>query len=369
MRHYEAPQGPVETVIATIWQEILGVERVGRNDHFFELGGHSLLAVQFVLRAKASALDFTLADLLACPRVSQLAARIDVAQPSQRLVPIREEGTRAPLFLVHAAGGEPVYASGLTAALPADLPVFGISAAGLSPGEQPFEEIEAMAAAYVAEIRAVQPRGPYFVAGWSFGGIVAYEIANQLLGVGETVAFVGMYDSGAPVQRSAEDVLQVDEVTALMAMMGNESQATLDLLTPLAAARDLDGMILVCRRLGLISPDIDEETVYRYLRVSAASIRAKARYVPTRNGLKITMFCAADAVTTDQTHGWGALLDTEITVYSVPGDHVTMVRPPHVHDLAQATLRAIEAAGTPAEVVYRKNIIGPRPLVKWFYSA
>jgi thioesterase domain-containing protein len=128
-------------------------------------------------------------------------------------------------------------------------------------------------------------------------------------------------------------------------------------------------MIQVCRRQGLISPDIDEETVYRYLRVCAANLRAKARYVPTKNGLKITMFCAADAVTTDQTHGWGALLDTEITVYSVPGDHVTMVHPPHVHDLAQATLRAIEAAGTPAEVVYRKNIIGPRPLVKWFYSA
>jgi amino acid adenylation domain-containing protein len=369
MQNYEAPLGPVETAIATIWQEILGVERVGRNDHFFELGGHSLLAVQFVVRAKASALEFTLGDLLTCPRVSQLATRIDIAQPLQRLVPIREEGTRAPLFLVHPAGGEPGYASRLGAALPADLPVFGISAAGLSPGEQPFEEIEAMAAAYVAEIRAVQPRGPYFVAGWSFGGIVAYEIATQLLGVGETVGFVGMYDSGAPIHRSAADLLQVDEVTALMTVTGHEPQATLDLLTPLAAARDLDGMILVCRRLGLISPDIDEETVYRYLRVCAANLRAKARYLPTRNGLAVTMFCSADAVNTDQTLGWGALLDTEITVYNVPGNHVTMVQTPHVHDLAQATLRAIEAAGTPAEAVYRAKIIGPRPLVKWHYSA
>jgi hypothetical protein len=87
MQNYEAPLGPVETAIATIWQEILGVERVGRNDHFFELGGHSLLAVQFVVRAKASALEFTLGDLLTCPRVSQLATRIDIAQPLQPTVP------------------------------------------------------------------------------------------------------------------------------------------------------------------------------------------------------------------------------------------------------------------------------------------
>lgn len=217
---YVAPQTPVEQSVAEIWADVLGVERVGVNDNFFELGGHSLLAVKLFIRIrKWSGIDLPLATLFKSPTVRALAELLDpggstdpvsratmdeISSPLQQwrsLVPIQPKGNRPPVFLVHAIGGNLLYYLSLLRHVGPDQPVYGLQARGLDGVQPPHSSIEEMASYYIAEIRSVQPSGPYFLGGASFGGTVAFEIAQQLTQQGEKVAFLGLLDAIGPGPR------------------------------------------------------------------------------------------------------------------------------------------------------------------------
>ena len=192
---YEAPIGAAEEALALIWAELLGVERVGRRDNFFEIGGHSILAVKLVSTLKQRNIDISLAKLFAYPTIEMLASEVAVhgeAILEQGALPLRTTGNQTPLFLLPESSGEMLYGSYLTRHLTGDFPVYGLQ---LYPSrETPMRTVEAMAAKLRQVIRAIQPVGPYRVAGWSFGGKLAYEIARQLVGEDETVEFVGLID-------------------------------------------------------------------------------------------------------------------------------------------------------------------------------
>jgi surfactin family lipopeptide synthetase C len=217
---YVAPRTPVEQSLAEIWANVLGVERVGVNDNFFELGGHSLLAVQLFVRIrKWAGIDLPLATLLKSPTVQGLAEILDpscatapisgetiseISSPVQQwqsLVPIQPEGNRPPVFLIHAIGGNVLNYLPLLQHLGPDQPFYGLQARGLDGVLSPFSSIEEMASHYIAEIRSVQSSGPYFLGGASFGGTVAFEIAQQLTKQGEKVAFLVLFDSVGPGAR------------------------------------------------------------------------------------------------------------------------------------------------------------------------
>ncbi|MDC9595043.1 non-ribosomal peptide synthetase, partial [Xenorhabdus sp. IM139775] len=200
-RYYEAPVGNVETALTQIWQNLLGLERVGRHDHFFELGGHSLLAVQLLNRLREQGMEVALTTLFAHPTLSDLALAIKehVVMPASPLdanpVPLSPAGSLLPLFLVHETSGDPLVYSPLAALLPPELPVYVLQALGIHTLAHPPQSIEALATCHIQAIRRVQPQGPYRLAGWSIGGVIAYEIAQQLTTDGETVEFLGMIDS------------------------------------------------------------------------------------------------------------------------------------------------------------------------------
>jgi len=214
---YAAPETPVEQALAEIWADVLGVKQVGVNDNFFQLGGHSLLAVRLFVRIrKWSGVDLPLAILFQTPTVRGLAKILDpggstaiasggalpkITLPVQQwrsLVSIHPEGSRPPLFLVHAVGGNLLYYQSLLGHLGPDQPVYGLQARGIDGVLPPHSSMKEMAGYYVAEIRTVQPSGPYFLGGASFGGTCAFEIAQQLTQQGEKVAFLALLDSIGP---------------------------------------------------------------------------------------------------------------------------------------------------------------------------
>ena len=196
--------GGVEDVLAEWWQELLGVEKVGLDDDFFDLGGHSLIAVRLFSKIKKTfQLDLGLSTLFEARTVGQLAvlirqrgiASVRAEVDSPAIVPIREQGSRSPLFLVSGLGGSVVGFGTLAHCLGDDQPVFALEPQGLD-GRKPFlTQIEDMAAYYLGEIRKVQPHGPYCLAGYSFGGLVMFELARQLHASGETVALLGLLDT------------------------------------------------------------------------------------------------------------------------------------------------------------------------------
>jgi amino acid adenylation domain-containing protein len=197
-----APRTETEKKLAAMWIDLLKVERIGIHDDFFDLGGHSLMAIKALSRIRdAFDVDLPLATLLEAPTIARLAALLRkeaFTPPWSLLVPIRAAGSKPPLFLMHAHGGNVLDYHPLVNHLESDQPVYAFQARGLDGKLIKDPTLEEMAAAYVAELRSFQPEGPYFLGGFCLGGLLALEAAIQLSAAGQKVAFVMMIQSIHP---------------------------------------------------------------------------------------------------------------------------------------------------------------------------
>jgi acyl-CoA synthetase (AMP-forming)/AMP-acid ligase II/thioesterase domain-containing protein/acyl carrier protein len=183
---------PLEDVFATMWAHIIGKERVGLDDNFFEIGGDSLAAMELIAAIEqVTGQKLTIAALFQAPTIKQLAALVERYDPGGEsyVVPLQGKGSKPPFFCVDAG---PRYLS-LAQRLGPDRPILGLIHSNAIA-----TSIEAMAEFSVKSIRAVQPDGPYFVGGWCTGGLIAYEIAQQLLGQGQDVALLVLFDAVNP---------------------------------------------------------------------------------------------------------------------------------------------------------------------------
>ena len=205
------PRNYLERQLVGIWQAVLAVDRVGTRDNFFDVGGHSLLAAQMFAHVEARlGVRLPLATLFQAPTIEGLAAIIGQGRTSESwrsLVAIQPAGTRQPLFAVPGVGGNVVCYHDLSRLLGPDQPFYGLQSRGLSGTESPRTDIEDMAAAYLAEIRQVQPEGPYNLLGACMGAVVAYEMAQQLHAAGEQVGLLVLLEPRAPFRTSRREVL------------------------------------------------------------------------------------------------------------------------------------------------------------------
>ncbi|MBQ1082104.1 non-ribosomal peptide synthetase [Nocardiopsis sp. B62] len=224
------PRTPREEAFCALFAEILGLDRVGIDDSFFDLGGHSLLAARLVGRAAADlGIELRVRDVFRSPTVAALAGEPggdqqvtgdapveNTAGALEVLLPLRKHGERPPLFAVHPGAGMSWCYAGLVQHLPGDQPLYGLQTRALTvPGELPSSVAE-IAEDYLERVRSVRPHGPYRLLGWSFGGLVAHEMAVRLQAAGEEVSFLGLMDS-YPVPPGAERTdFSHDEVLAMM---------------------------------------------------------------------------------------------------------------------------------------------------------
>ena len=217
-RGYVAPQSPLEDRLAKIYADLLGLERVGRDDDFFELGGHSLLAVRlFSVIDRKLGVKLPLAALFDGGSVAELAAAIERERetdaPWSSVVPLKPGTVEPPVFFIHVLNGELLKYRDLLLRLDIDNPVYGLQAVGLDGRTTPRATVEAMAAAYVEEMRQAQPQGPYMIVGLCFAGVVAFEMARRLTELGEETILVALIDSSplkaAPV-RGSKPRLQIE---------------------------------------------------------------------------------------------------------------------------------------------------------------
>lgn len=199
---YVAPGTELERQLIAIWQAVLRQDKIGVRDSFFNLGGHSLQAVRLAAEIeKRLGRKLPIAVLFHAPTVEALARRFtaeDSASPLRSLVPIQPLGAKPPLFLIHGWGGNVIGHVRLARLLPSDQPVYGVQAVGLDGKTTRHISVEEMAAHYVQEIRSFQPEGPYYLGGYSMGGLIAFEIAQQLQRLGQRVALLAILDS-API--------------------------------------------------------------------------------------------------------------------------------------------------------------------------
>ena len=199
---FVAPQDKLESHLSEIWSQVLGIKPIGVEDNFFDLGGNSLQAVAlFAQIEKQFGKNLPLATLFQSATVAEIAQIIrskEWLSPWESLVPIKPTGSKPPLFYIHGGGGNLLVYRDLALALGLDQPVYGLQPRGLDGKYVPFNRIEDMAAHYLAQIRRLQPNGPYFLAGLSSGGLVGWEIAQLLQAQGQEVALLALFDVSGP---------------------------------------------------------------------------------------------------------------------------------------------------------------------------
>lgn len=197
----------LEASLQKFWAELLGMDSVGLDEDFFDLGGHSLLAVRlFAKIRKAYNLDLGLTILFESRTIRQLAATLrhhlgegeDAKARFSCLVPLRKAGAKPILFCLHGVGGNVLGYHELAKHLPQDQPFYAVQSKGLSREGPPANDMREIAAGYVREVLEVQPTGPFYLTGYSFGGVAAYEMALQLHSLGHRIAFLGLFDSDRP---------------------------------------------------------------------------------------------------------------------------------------------------------------------------
>ena len=343
--NFVAPRDIIEKQLSIIWSEILGIKSFSIQDNFFEIGGHSLLAVRLMSSIKQQfGQSLPLATLFGSPTIEQLAnlLRQNHSFLDSPLVSIQPKGTKSPLFFVHPVGGMVLCYFDLAQQLGTDRPFYGLQAANLDK----INRVEEMAQYYVEAIQTQQPQGPYLLGGWSFGGLIAYEMAQHLQQQGQTVAFVGLVDTYV----LKNEPVEFDNPLNLLADLFNIDLPAFEIdISQLSQEQQFILAFETAQKMNLITDDFDVEQANYFWRVYQKNINALNAYQPQPYAGQVTLFQATGENLTqdmiDNLNKWSDLATGGINVYSVPSNHYTIVRPPFVTDLASCIKQCLEKIG------------------------
>lgn len=356
---------PVERTIAEAWRELLGVEEIGTEDDFFALGGHSLAAVRLFARIrKQYAVDLPLATLFQAPTLGALAAVVahaggldtqPAAEPKKQasnvislvtrnwspLVAIcKGRADRRPLFCVHGAGGNVLNFKIISDRLGHEQPFYGLQAQGVDGRLAPLTSIEEMAAQYVEAARSVAPQGPYRLAGYSAGGVIALEMAQQLKSEGESVELLAMIDTLSPTAARRK----VSYLKKLWLMRQWSLQFALDWPGRRRRGKLADATYaLALQRLARGEPLPPELVEFHLFR---SFVAAQERYQPAPYDGAIVLFKATQADTqylgAGDTLGWDEHISGDIRVTTIAGSHFSMMAEPGVSQLIAAFKKELD---------------------------
>jgi amino acid adenylation domain-containing protein len=334
-----------ELALTRIWEDLLGVRPIGVTDDFFALGGHSLLALGMISRVRWElGRDLALATLFERATIEELAGalrRSPARGASSPLVGIRTGGARRPLHCVHPAGGNVLCYAELARCLGPEQPFYALQALGLSGDEAPLGQIEDMAARYIDALRAVQPEGPYALGGWSLGGVIAFEMAQQLRARGEQIALLALIDSGAPRSDAAmpqdEALFMAQFAWDLGMLFGLPLDVSAEALAALPAQDRLEHVLSRAMTHGALPKGADLADMRRLSRVFEANLRAVERYAPKAYPGRIDFLQAVEHLADarpELIEGWRPLALGGVVRHEVPGNHYSIMRSPHVEALS-----------------------------------
>ena len=332
--HDRPPTSAIIEVLTPIWQRVLQRSTVGVDDDFFDLGGNGALAGRlFAEVAQACGLSLRPTTICQAPTIGALADLLLDTLQARTLTPLTllKPGTEKPLvFITHGIAGSVIDSVPLARRLQLSQPIYGMQAKGTDDGEAPFERIEDMAQCYLDAMKALQPDGPYFLIGYSLGGLVMLEMAQRLSANGDKVSLLAMLDS-YPHSRYLSAGQRVSLFMRRAARLGKLPKG--------------EAISRVIRQAGRKSPSpIGEPVTADVLRSVESANRALSRYRPRFYRGKIE-FIGAETATNfpENPKAIWAKLASDFEYATVPGDHLGMVTT-HVDSLALALSRRLKAA-------------------------
>jgi amino acid adenylation domain-containing protein len=337
------PTNPIETQLLQIWQQLLHNPNIGINDNFFDLGGHSLLMIELATEIeRVFQQRLPLIALFQAPSIASLAQYLQgslVRELPAAVFPMQTQGTKPPFFCVAGAGGGVHWFSELAKLLAPDQPFYALETIGLEPlpkiKNKNRSQVQAME--FVNIIRQIQPQGPYFIGGYSYGGIVAHEMACYLQELGEQTALLVFLDSWNPAAMVSYHI-------RVLRWLKYFYRLPMQFKLPFLRTEIKKTINWRYKQLLLLLRGHGELTKLRNL--DASNWRYALSHYVTEN--KVILFRSAGMniiAPKDEYYGWCDLIDADIKVQIIPGDHYQMLNQPHVQELAKLLRECLEDRG------------------------
>ncbi|MGK0188016.1 MAG: amino acid adenylation domain-containing protein [Verrucomicrobiales bacterium] len=346
--------------LVALWQDVLEIDRIGVTDDFFAIGGHSLKGLQLFTRIQDTfGVSLPLATLFKAPTIEKLAKLVSddeiepltiaVAVNTDTVAVLRESGKKTPIFNLHGGDGGVLFYKDFCDLLEPDRPFYAIEAPMLLDNSRllPEESVEATASLYLKQIKAVRPAGPYIIGGFSFGGVVAYEIAQQLRIAGDEVELLVLFDTPNPARenefrnslwgRVAANWQQEDEPGVLQKIKGLGGRLGAGMVSKVQHHAQLNAT----RRAVETSDLLDQSTRLIHIRECHGALLKE--YCPTRYDGTMLLTRAGvipDGFSYNREMGWDGLVD-DLQIIDIPGDHENIFYEPHTAELAQKFQEAL----------------------------
>ncbi|QWF78052.1 type I polyketide synthase [Amycolatopsis sp. CA-230715] len=350
------PRDAAERLVSTAWADVLGREHGVTADFYAEGGVREQAEAVTALLSERSGRELTVSELFEHPTIERMAVHLRDEETEGRPVrPLRTRGDQNPLFFFHPGGGDTAVYRQLVGLLDEDIPAYGFDRVdGLVSVEERVER-------YLPELRKIQPHGPYRLAGWSFGGFIAFDMAQRLRAEGEEVELLAMIDSILPLTGDT-GLSDVDLMKKrlerfeefLESSYGKRIDLPFDRLARLGVEDQAQLLVDTMRAEGLVNGEVSE-AILHHQRTSFVDARALEFYRPDRYDGPLVFFSAADQVPgglrdhrfdrTDDARGWDAVCPA-LDVIVVPGHHLSLLDPPNVDHIA-ARLTELLSAGAP----------------------
>jgi len=339
------PVSPTEQVLAALWADVLGLDRVGRLDDFFALGGHSMLAVAVASRASdAMGRDVPIAAIFAHPVLAELAAELDAPSPSDLLVPLRKVAAagEAPVVCVHPIGGQIARYRPLAGSLPPTVRVFGLQSHEAAGRAGALMTVEAVAEAYAEAIALTLPAGGVRLVGWSSGGLLALAIAQALATRGQPPVAVALIDTFLVPPTSPPEARRQAAAIALTSWLGGadtlDPSALEGALGSIVQAHDASALVDLAASLGMSLDAGTARALWAEIRAAERHLLFLAGYRPTPSPVCVHTFVPSDPGTPDQPAEAAGPRERPAVghLYRVPGDHFSLLQAPNVTHLAAA---------------------------------
>jgi amino acid adenylation domain-containing protein len=342
------PRTQTELHLTQIWEDLLPIRPNSVNENFFDLGGHSLLAVRLQTRIQQQfGHNLPLPTLLQHATIAQLAGLLGqpmLPQAWSPVVALQRQGTELPFFCVHGGDGSALSFIALARSAGTARPWYGIQAAGLEGEQAPCTSIPDMAARYITALREIQPDGPYLLGGWSLGGVIAFEMAQQLEDQGQKVALLALLDSRADLYFTPRQHPALDDTSILAAFLAEIGGAagqifleSLDDLAMLEPKARVEHLIEQARQHHILPVEVEETQIRQRLAVFQANLQALEQYTPRIGTQRLTVLRALEEQAVphaDPSLGWAGYTSGGVDGIEVPGTHYTMLAAPHVAVLA-----------------------------------
>ena len=357
----EDPTTKGEELLTGIWKDLLGVEDVSIQDDFFELGGHSLAAVQLMSRIKkATGKKLPLTTLFQNSTIKKLAVQLNgYNKPLENrhskkghsnsefssLICIQKGGNKTPLYLVHGGGLHVLFYQNMVKYLDKDQPIYALQAKGLNEGEEPLDRIEDMAAHYIREIKTQNPDGPYCLAGYSLGGLIAWEMATQLQAENKEVPLLALFDAVAKYEwagngGSSNLKKKFKKLGFNMSLLLKDPAKALEYKSSVLKMQfeHIKGKMRTAYKNSETN-EIEEGYIPYGKEVYEKSLQAYDKYVLKPLQIHVDLFKAKEQMfyLHDPEHyGWNQFALHGITTHEIEGNHLTLFDEPHGKQVAEA---------------------------------